>query len=559
MNPRTTFTLEILPDQRIIHAPAHAHLHELLDQHGITLTAHCDGMGLCGKCRVRIICADGCPPEPTPADRRALTPAQLADGLRLACMWRVCCDARIEIPATSRIADLHILAASDATPLAAPQHARDGRPYGIAVDIGSTTVVGALLDMRTGDTRAVAGRVNAQRAYGADVISRINHALHDGGAAELHRALTSTLNAIISTLLDEARISAHDIGEITLTGNAVMLHSLHQAPMHSLATLPFEPAFYEARTVSAPQLGLALPPHANAYSFPLIGGFVGGDTVACMLATGMDEADECHMIIDIGTNGEVALGCKRGWTATSAPAGPAFEGARISCGMPGAAGAIEHVSISPDRVELDVIGEQTPRGICGTGLIDVTAALLDWHILDTSGRLLPSDELPPRLPAWLRARVVPHNGDRAFLLFDPAHDEFIDSNGDPAPLYLTQRDFRELQLAKAAIAVACELLLQRAGLTYDDVAAVYLAGAFGNYLRPATARRIGLLPNLPLDKIKFIGNAASTGARLALVSLRHRARAEALAKRASHIDLAADPAFQMVYADHMFFPEPTGV
>jgi len=555
MTTRPVFTLQILPGQLTIHAPAYAHLHEILDQHGIALTAHCDGMGLCGKCRVRITCADGRAPEPTPADLRALSPDDLARGLRLACMWRVCCDAHIEIPASSRMADVRILASANATPAAALPDTPSRCPYGIAVDIGTTTVVGALLDLRTGDTRAVEGRVNAQRVYGADVISRINHALHDGGAAELHLALASTINAIITTLLNNAHVAAGDVGEIILTGNSVMLHSLHRAPMHSLATLPFEPAFLEARTVPATQLGLALPAQAQAYSFPLIGGFVGGDTVACMLATGMDEASECHMIIDIGTNGEVALGCKRGWTATSAPAGPAFEGARISCGMPGAAGAIEHVIITPERIELDVIGEQTPRGICGTGLIDITAALLDWQILDTSGRLCAGDELPPRVPDWLRARVVPHNGDLAFLLFDPAQDEFIDSNGDAQPLHLTQRDFRELQLAKAAVAVACQLLVQRAGLTYDDVAAVYLAGAFGNYLRPATARRIGLLPNIPLEKIIFIGNAASTGARAALVSRRHRKRAEALAKHANHIDLAADPAFQMAYAEHMLFPE----
>ncbi len=552
-----THTLQILPDQRTLSAPAHAHLHEVLDQHGIALTAHCDGMGLCGKCIVRITLADGSTPAPTPADLRALSDAQRAAGLRLACMWRVCCDATIEIPGTSRVTDLHILASADDTPLQPTERTHDGRPYGIAVDIGSTTVVGALLDLRSGDTRAVAGRVNAQRVYGADVISRINHALQDGGGRELHLALTGTLNTIIAALLSEAQTSADTIAEITLTGNAVMLHSLHQAPMHTLATLPFEPAFHRAHTLPAHALGLALDGHARAYTFPLIGGFVGGDTVACMLATGMDEAAECQMIIDIGTNGEVALGCRRGWTATSAPAGPAFEGARISCGMHGAAGAIEHVVITPESVELDVIDEQTPRGICGTGLIDITAALLDWGMLDASGRLLAEDELPASVPAWLRARVVPHEGDLAFVLFNPAHDEYIKNETTAAPLHLTQRDFRELQLAKAAIAVACELLVQRAGLTYDDVTAVYLAGAFGNYLRPATARRIGLLPQVPLEKIKFIGNAASTGARQALVSLHHRARAEELAARAGHVDLAAESAFQMAYAEHMFFPEPS--
>lgn len=548
-----SFTLTILPDQRTLRAPAHAHLHEVLDQHGIPLTAHCDGMGLCGKCRVRIVCADAQPPPPTPAERRLLSPDELAAGIRLACMWRVVCDAHIEIPAASRLVNFHILTDTSRTD-ADTQRPVPTYPFGVAVDIGTTTVVGTLMDLHTGVARAVAARVNAQRAYGADIISRVNHALRNGGAAELHRALIHTINDILSSLLAQSGASPGDIGEIVLTGNVVMLHTLHQAPLHSLATLPFEPAFVEERSLPAAQLGLQLPAHVTAYSFPLVGGFVGGDTVACMLATNMDQSSQCHMIIDIGTNGEIAVGCARGWLVTSAPAGPAFEGARISCGMPGAAGAIEHVTIHPDRLELDVIGEQTPRGICGTGLIDATAALLDAGLLDPSGRLCPPDELPHHVPTWLRARLQPRGNELAFLLFDPAHDEFVDTDGNPSPLYLTQRDFRELQLAKAAIAVACQLLLDHAGLSRNDLAAIYLAGAFGNYLRPLTARRIGLLPDVPLEKVKFIGNAASTGARMALLSPQCRARAATIARLARHVDLAALPEFHMTYAEHMFFP-----
>jgi uncharacterized 2Fe-2S/4Fe-4S cluster protein (DUF4445 family) len=288
----------------------------------------------------------------------------------------------------------------------------------------------------------------------------------------------------------------------------------------------------------------------------MIGGFVGGDTVSCMLATDMDEAAACHMIIDIGTNGEVALGSRAGWTTASAPAGPAFEGARISCGMPGAPGAIEHVAFTPQGVARDVIGEGTPLGICGTGLIDAVAALLDAGALDETGRLLEPGELPATAAAWLPRRMVEQDGAPAFVLFDPATDAH-ENGPDARPLYLTQRDIRELQLAKAAIASACDLLVRARGMTWDDVTRVYLAGAFGNYLRPATARRIGLLPPLPMARIAFIGNAASTGARRALLAPDARARAERIARAATHVELAADPGFQMCYADHLLFAQRT--
>jgi len=271
------------------------------------------------------------------------------------------------------------------------------------------------------------------------------------------------------------------------------------------------------------------------------------------LAIDMDRSAACDMVIDIGTNGEVALGCRDGWIATSAPAGPAFEGARISCGMPGAPGAIEHVRLN-DKVTLDVIGQVAPVGICGTGLIDAVALLLDIGLIDETGRLLPRDEVPATLPDWLRQHVVEAQGEAAFLLAEATPG---DDDAEPGrPLLLTQRDIRELQLAKAAIATACTLLLRKKNMTWDHVRRVYLAGAFGNYLRPATARRIGLLPPIPMAKIAFIGNAASTGAKRALVSFEDRARAEHIAGSADHIELAAEPDFQMCYADNMLFTPP---
>lgn len=551
----SSFTLHIEPDNRDIVVPAHTVLHEALDCNGISLTAYCDGMGVCGKCIVEIRCADGMPVPETDEDRRHLTSEQRAEGLRLACRWNVVCNATVRIPDASRIENLAATAKDSGTVSTGAAHVNAAQPFGIAVDLGTTTVVGSLLDCRTGRTVAVASRLNGQHRFGADVISRVKYSVEAAdGPGSLQREGIATINDIIGDIIGQSGIPAASIADVAITGNSVMLHALLRKPMHTLAVLPFEPAFREATRMPAAELGLALNGGAQAYVFPIVAGFVGGDTVSCMLATNMDTADECSMVIDIGTNGEVALGCARGLITASAPAGPAFEGATISCGMRGAKGAIEHVQITPDALISDVIGEVAPAGVCGTGLIDATAALLDWGIIDETGRILCQDELPDGTPGWLRARICERNGQQAFVLFDPETDEYYDNGDAPRTLVLTQRDFRELQLAKAAVAAACDLLLQHKGMTYGDLACINLAGAFGNYLRPAQARRIGLLPDVPLENIHFVGNAASTGAKRTLVSLDDRARAERIAREAAHVELAADPAFQMCFAGHMLFP-----
>ena len=387
------------------------------------------------------------------------------------------------------------------------------------------------------------------------MISRIKHAIEsEQGLAELHGELIATLNEIIAEIEAQSGIGGTRIAEIVLTGNSVMLHALHREDMRRMSALPFEPAFRSAHALPARELGLALHAQTQAYSFPIVAGFVGGDTVACVLAEDMDTAPQCQMIVDIGTNGEVALGCRSGWITASAPAGPAFEGATISCGMRAADGAVEHVRITSAAVELDVIGKAAPRGICGTGLIDAAAALLDCGLLDETGRLLGADELPVATPEWLARRVLRHRDALAFILFDPRTDALNGNGNGAAALYLTQRDFRELQLAKAAVASACDLLLRRKGLGCNDLGRVNLAGAFGNFLRPAQARRIGLLPPVPLEKVRFVGNAASTGAKRALVSRADRRRAEHIAQAAEHVELAADPEFQNCFAEHLLFP-----
>ena len=551
-----TCSILVLPDNRKLIVPEHAYLHEALDRHGISLTAYCDGMGLCGKCIVEIKLADGNRPPVTEADSKFLSEEEIGKGFRLACKWRVICNAEITIPNKSRVNHLNILT-KDAgeSPLKLSSDFSQERPYGFAFDIGTTTVVGSIVDYRTGQTLAVSSYLNGQQKYGADVISRINHSLSEMGLQDLNSELIKTINKIIADVFGESKVASNKVAEIVFTGNTVMLHSLHKASMENMSHLPFEPSYTKAKNIYAAEIGIEVDSKTKLYSFPVVSGFVGGDTVSCMLATDMDESENKQLIIDIGTNGEVALGNKNGWITTSAPAGPAFEGARISSGMRGANGAIEHVQITDNKIIIDVIGQQTPVGICGTGLIDIAAELLNRGLLDPTGRINDHDELPAEMPDWLSKRLVEENGENAFLLFDPATDEYIKNGVDPQKIFLTQRDLRELQLAKAAVATACELLLKHENITLEDVCCIFLAGAFGNYLRPAQARRIGLIPNISMEKIHFIGNAASTGAKRVLVSQKERKRVEAIAEKAGHIELAADPDFQISYAEQMFYPE----
>ena len=551
---QNTCSILVLPDNRRIVVPENAYLHEALDRHGISLTAYCDGMGLCGKCVVKIKLSDGREPPITQADKKFLSDDELKNGFRLACQWHVECNAEITIPEKSRVNHLNILVSGgEEEKLKVTTDSTKEKHYGFAFDVGTTTVVGSLIDYRTGKTVGLSSALNSQQKYGADVVSRINHSLSENGINELHEELINTINTIIENVFRESGVAKSQICDIVLTGNSVMLHTLHKESMENMAHLPFEPSYKNAKQIPAAEIGINLSPETLLYSFPLVSGFVGGDTVACMLATDIDSSEGMQMIIDIGTNGEVVLGNKKGWTTTSAPAGPAFEGARISAGMRGANGAIEHVKIDDDKMIIDVIGQQTPVGICGTGLIDAVAELLNRGIIDETGRLIDRDEMPSGTPDWLAKRVMDLDSGSAFLLFDPENDAFYSSGIEPKKIYLTQKDFRELQLAKAAVATACELLLKNAGIKAEDVCCVLLAGAFGNYLRPANARRIGLIPDVPMKKIHFIGNAASTGAKRALVSSDERRRVEKIAEEAGHIELAADSDFQMVYAEQMFF------
>ena len=421
--------------------------------------------------------------------------------------------------------------------------------YGVAIDIGSTTVVGYLIDFNTGEEKTVVSGMNKQATYGDDLIARLSRAQYNPeGLARMHRLIIEQLNDLFQQLADAAGIKVSHINEVTVVANMTMHHFLLQLDSTFLGLSPYAPVIRESVTVPAGQLNLILEPDVPIYVLPNIAGFVGSDTVGVILASQMHTSSTIKLAVDVGTNGEVALGSKTRLIACSAPAGPAFEGARIKHGMRAAAGAIDHVQIDND-VSYSIIGDVKPRGICGSALIDIVAGLLHAGLLDYTGKLVRHKDLAAAVPERLRQRLIEteNRRDSYFVLV------WADEIGAEADIVFTQQDIREFQLAKGAIRAGEMVLQNLMGLVDNDLDEVLLAGAFGNFIDLANAREVNLVPQIPLERIRSLGNAAGVGARLALTSVRERAAAVRIGRKTEHIQLSGLDAFQKAFIYAMRF------
>lgn len=424
-----------------------------------------------------------------------------------------------------------------------------GHCYGVAFDIGTTTVVGMLVCLDEKRPIQVAARTNPQVRFGDDVVSRIEHAQNtDNGLRELQESIVGCLNTIITELCKKADINREKIYEAVIAGNTTMSHLLLRIDPSNLAQSPYVATFRSGVAVTAREVKLDIHKNGKLFVLPNIAGFVGGDTVAVMLATNLTKADGARLVLDLGTNGEVVLAKDGKFVACSTAAGPAFEGARITFGMRAAEGAIEKVVFTND-VETSTVGNRPAIGLCGSSIIDIVAELLKSGIVDKMGRMLPRAELPEDLPASLRDRVIEDDDGLRFIL---AYEDETQING---PVYVTQRDVREVQLAKGAMACGMSILMREMGIGPEDLDEVLLAGAFGNFIRRSNARRIGLLPNVEAEKIRFVGNAAGAGSHLSLISRKCREEAEIISKATHYIELAGRTDFQMEFAEAMLFPE----
>ena len=586
-------------NDRPVRVPLGVTLFDAASWNGIAIDSTCGGHGTCKKCRIRFKSE---PPAPTSLDLRAFTEQEIKDGWRLACRTPATVEADVEVPplttrpkaatvgvgrqvilrpavrkrylelteptladqvtdlerilaeltdlsprpdlavlrslgTTLRQADFKVTAVvADETLIAVEPGDTTGRAFGLAFDLGTTTVVATLLDLTTGTPVAVESMLNRQQPFGADVIARISATMLDPAARDkLQELAQETLAELSSAVCKAGDVLPEEVYEVALAGNATMVHLVLGIDAEPLGVAPFIMSTRLLPEVRAADLGIPAHPQARAVVFPAFGAYVGGDITAGLLASGMDRDSRIRLFIDIGTNCEIALGGREWLLATAAPAGPAFEGASIRCGMRAADGAIEAVAIAEDGdLKLTVIGDTEPGGLCGSGLVDAVAALAEAGIIDASGRFVPTEEATG---APLADRLAMVGKERVFVLHWSA-------DRDPAAsIYLSQRDIRELQFAKAAIATGWRILLEEAGLTTDDVKQVLLAGSFGSYLSPKSAIRIGLVPDVGSRRIIAAGNVAGEGAKMALLSIRDRAAALALLDEVKYVELSDRPNF----------------
>lgn len=487
----------------------------------INFNAPCGGKHTCGKCKVT---ARGELSQITDTESKYLTQTELDSGIRLACHTTVIGDCEIWLIGSEQMSiqvDGLRSDVSDLTPVSGP----DGLPtrWGVAIDIGTTTVAVYLCDLEKGMIASTDAFVNPQRAYGADVITRLGYIIDNqpAGSQTLRAILLNALNDSIIRLCTRHKVNADEIGAAAIAGNTVMEHIAAGQDARGIANAPFTVSTLFGYGIPALEAGLAINPDASVYYMPCFAAYVGGDIASGLVAAGVDESQGITLFIDVGTNGEMGLGDKTGICLCATAAGPAFEGAHIECGMAGVDGAINEVWVDGGELRYKVIGGGKAQGICGSGLIDATAAMLELGILDETGRL-----------------------EENFYL-DREHEIFV-----------SPKDIRELQLAKAAVCGGILTLLDDAGLTASDITRVALAGGFGAHINRRSACRIGLIPPELEEKIVVAGNTAGMGAVSYLMCYSARERVSKVNGPLSrYLELSCNDFFMDAYIEQMMFPE----
>jgi uncharacterized 2Fe-2S/4Fe-4S cluster protein (DUF4445 family) len=574
--------------------PAGTTLFDAASWNGVAIDSTCGGHGTCKKCKVRVVSGNA---EVSPVDPRAFSIDELRNGWRLACRAAAHEDMTIEVPPLQtrpkaalagvgrhvilrpavqkryveldeptledQRSDLERLldAMDDVEPRVPLEVVRElgttlrtsnwnvtavladdvligvepgdtsGRRFAIAFDLGTTTVVATLLDLETGQPCAVRSILNAQQPFGADVISRISATMLDDDALErLQQHAHETLRTLTAEVCGEGGVDPREVYEVVVTGNVTMIQLALGIDPEPLSMAPFTIAARRLPEARAGDFGLAVHERAPAVLFPALGAYVGPDIVAGILATGLTLDRRVRLFVDVGTNSEIVLGSSARALACAAPAGPAFEAAQIRCGMRAADGAIEGVKIVDGGVQLTVIGDVDPVGLCGSGLVDAVAELVGAGVLDHSGRFV----------AGSSERLGKVGEETVFHLTDE--------------VYLSQRDVRELQFAKASIATGWHILCRQLGIEPEEIAQVLLGGSFGSYLTPASAVKIGLVPKLPLTRIVAAGNVAGEGAKIAALSVTERAAANAVLDEVEYVELSGRSDFNDLFVDELAFP-----
>lgn len=609
------YEIRFLPSETTTRAPEGTTIFNAANWAGLAIDSTCGGRGTCGKCKVRV--AEGTAPV-READRKFLSPSELEEGWRLSCRSVLHSDCVVDIPRlmgnpkaallgyghhvilnpnvakiyfelaepnledqksdlgrivaaldeegyqvhtditlwrslpkTLRSSDFKVTAVVVGDDLIALEPGdTTAKNYGLAVDIGTTSVVTAIINLNTGAVEAVKSALNSQAAFGADVISRVSHTMMEpSGLEELQTRIVQTLNTLLDEVTGDSGIARENIYEAVIVGNATMLHILLGIDPEPISVAPFIPTMTQPVTFRAADIGVRLHPEARVSTLPHLGAYVGADIVAGILATDLtrNKDGKLRLLIDVGTNGEIVLGSVNGTLSTAAPAGPAFEGAQIKNGMRASNGAIEGIEITPEGdVNLQIIGGNVkPVGIAGSGLVDGVAEMFKAGIVDASGRMIRPEDARGKLPDPLVDRLVTVDGVRAFRLSD-----------EESNIVLTQQDIRALQFAKGSIGAGVEVLMQQMGVTANDLHEVLLAGSFGSYINPSSARTIGLVPWVPVERIVAVGNSAGEGAKIALLSFREREAANRIPEFIEYVELSGRSEFNDIFTDVLGFPTP---
>jgi uncharacterized 2Fe-2S/4Fe-4S cluster protein (DUF4445 family) len=579
---------------------------ENLRKEGLFVESICGGEGTCGKCRVRFI--KGAPP-PSESEERHLSRKQIEEGWRLACQVSVGGEAEVFVPPASSETTGRVLAKGRSAEVEIDPEARKvflelqrqtlerpigdaelileqpgmgelsiglstvrelprllreadykvtvtvtggeiakiepgdttSKHFGLAIDLGTTTLVVSLIDLHSGEERAVVGGYNPQRRFGEDVISRIQHCREKPYVLDrMSEVLTEHLCELINDACEEAGIRRSDVSEAVVVGNPTMQHIFLEIDPSYIGEMPYAPAIcrkvrFNPFVESVMDIGaypIQIPPNLS--------GFIGSDVVGGIISQGLLESDEIQLLIDLGTNAEIVLGNRERLLVSNAAAGPAFEGAKIECGTSGLEGAIDRIWFDEEDIRFSVIADIIPSGICGSGLVDAVACLLDLGILDRSGKMADPEKLPRKLSARIRKRLEKEKKSGKFWFNDE--------------IYLSQKDIRHVQAAKAAVAAGIDILAKKMGIQVKDIARVMIAGAFGSYVSPASAMRIGLLPELPLDRMISVGNSALEGAKVYLLSKRARQQADRIRDIVEVHELSAEEEFKDVFVSGMPFP-----
>lgn len=568
---------------------------------GIELDSVCGGKGTCGRCRVMVKELDS---PLTDDERKHLSAVEISKGVRLACqvfpeenlivhvrtsflrgeqvileesLAEVAVDPMIksfpiEVPKPSldcQIGDLERLLSELPQDVESPVisvevlrslpsilagegrirvitrgdeilclHDGEEGIYGVAMDIGTTTVVAYLTDLASGEVLAVRSAMNPQIIHGDDVVSRITYAMENQeGLNDLRTEIVDCVNLLVQGCIEEADLPQEEIHEMVIVGNTAMQHMFFGLDPSSLALSPYVPVSTGSLDEKGEALGIKMG-RGYVHSLPNIAGFVGADHVAVLLATRLWERERPTLVIDIGTNGEISLGSKEGIVSASCAAGPAFEGASLKCGIRGIPGAIDHVRIEGD-VEYTTIGGLSPNGLCGSGAVDAIWEMFKAGFIDASGRIVEELDTP-------RIRVVEDQAE--FII---ATEE---ESATGKPVVITQDDVVSIQYAKAAMYVGSTLLMKHMGIRPREIDGVLLAGAFGNYVSVESTRNLGVIPEIPLERIEGVGNAAGAGARIALLNRRCREKAKELSRNVRYLELAAHPEFEERFYEAMFIP-----